>query len=130
MSFHLYQAVALLMSLIATCIVVELIRRRKIQDVLWLPWLAAALLPAVLGIWIRPWAEIAHWLGFVYEPLFLVALASLVSFGMLLHLTVVVSTLIRRNVKLAQQVALLRQELERATNSGDSASPSSLGTPS
>jgi hypothetical protein len=130
MSFQWYQAVALLMSLIATCFVVELIRRRKIQDVLWLPWLSAALLPAVLGIWIRPWAEIAHWLGIVYEPLFLVALASLVSFGMLLHLTVVVSTLIRKNLKLAQQVALLRQELERATSASERRSTESLGTSS
>ncbi|HMJ16337.1 MAG TPA: DUF2304 domain-containing protein [Polyangiaceae bacterium] len=128
MSFQLYQAVALVMSLVATCFVVELIRRRKIQDVLWLPWLAAALLPAVLGIWIRPWAEIAHWLGIVYEPLFLVALASLVSFGMLLHLTVVVSTLIRKNLKLAQQVALLREELERATSGASSAPTNSIGS--
>jgi len=116
------------MSLVATCFVVELIRRRKIQDVLWLPWLAAALLPAVLGIWIRPWAEIAHWLGIVYEPLFLVALASHVSFGMLLHLTVVVSTLIRKNLKLAQQVALLREELERATSGASSAPTNSIGS--
>jgi hypothetical protein len=94
-------------------LVVELIRRRKIQDVLWLPWLAAALLPLVLGSWIEPWAAVAQWLGIRYEPLILVALAALVSFGMLLHLSVVVSTLLRKNLRLAQEVALLRVELER-----------------
>jgi hypothetical protein len=115
MTFQLYQAVAAAMSLVSTGLVLELIRRRKIQDVLWLPWLAAALLPAVFGIWIRPWASLAHWLGIIYEPLFLIALASLVSFGLLLHLSVVVSSLIRKNLKLAQQIALLRQELEHTS---------------
>jgi hypothetical protein len=118
MKLQVYQGVALLLSLVAVAMVIELIRRRKIEDALWLPWLFAALMPAVLGIWARPWAVFARWLGIVYEPLLLVALASLLSFGMLLHLSVVVSTLLRRNLRLAQEIALLRGELERAVESG------------
>lgn len=116
MEFHIYQAIAALLSLTATAVVVELIRRRKIQDVLWLPWLAAALFPAGLGFWQKSWASFAQWLGIRYEPLLLVALASLVSFGMLLHLSVVVSALIRKNLRLAQEIALLRQELEQVAS--------------
>ena len=120
---RLYQAIAALMSLCSAALVIELMRRRKIQDVLWLPWLAAALLPFVLGLWIKPWAALAHWLGILYEPLLLVALASLVSFGLLLHLSVVVSTLIRKNLRLAQEIALLRQEVERLSSSDAKALP-------
>jgi hypothetical protein len=113
MKLQAYQAVAIIMSAAAVATVVELIRRRRIQDALWLPWLLAALMPALLGLWTRPWAWLAHQLGILYEPLLLVALASLVSFGLLLHLSVVVSTLIGQNMRLAQEVALLREELDR-----------------
>jgi hypothetical protein len=107
-----YQIVATLASLGATSIVVELIRRRRLQAVLWLPWIAAALLPAVLGVWVTPWATFARWLGIAYEPLLLVALAALVSYALLLYLTVVVSSLLQKNLYLAQEVALLKSRLE------------------
>lgn len=112
MKFEPYQIVALAASGMATLLVIELIRRRRIQHVLWLPWLSAALVPAVLGAWIRPWAAFAHLLGILYEPLLLVALASLLAFAMLLYLTVVVSSLIQKNLRLAQDLALLRSRIE------------------
>ncbi len=112
MRFEPYQLVALVASTVATALVVELIRRRRIQQVLWLPWLGAALFPAVLGGWIHPWAAVAKWFGIVYEPLLLVALAALLSFAMLLYLTVVVSGLIQKNLRLAQELALLRSKLD------------------
>ena len=112
MRFEPYQLVAVAASVAATLVVVELIRRRRIQHVLWLPWLFAALTPAVLGAFIGPWAALASWLGIVYEPLLLVALASLLAFAMLLYLTVVVSALMQKNLRLAQELTLLRARLE------------------
>jgi len=112
MKFEPYQIIAVVASSFATLLVVELIRRRRIQPVLWLPWLGAASFPAVLGAWIHPWAAVAKWFGIVYEPLLLVVLASLLSFAMLLYLTVVVSGLIQKNLRLAQELALLRSKLD------------------
>lgn len=106
-----YQAVAVLLSVGALLVVFELIRRRQIQDVLWLPWICIAITPALVGLWIRPWAALARWLGILYEPLILVALGSGLAFAMLMYLTVVVSSLIRKNLRLAQELALLRAEL-------------------
>ncbi len=107
-----YQAVAVISTLVALVAILELIRRRRIQDVLWLPWLLVAIAPAVVGLWIAPWAKLAQWLGIAYEPLILLVGASLLSFAMLLYLSVVVSTLIRRNLKLAQELAVLRHKVE------------------
>ena len=107
-----YQLVALVASLVATLVVVELIRRRRIQHVLWLPWLGATLVPGLLAAWVHPWAALAHFLGIMYEPLLLVALAAVIAFAMLLYLTVVVSSLIQKNLRLAQELALLRSRLE------------------
>lgn len=112
MRFEPFQIVGVIASTVATLLVVELIRRRRIQPVLWLPWLGAALFPAALVAWIHPWAAFAKWIGIVYEPLLLVALAAMLSFAMLLYLTVVVSGLIQKNLRLAQELALLRSKLD------------------
>jgi hypothetical protein len=113
-----YQLVAVGLSTSAVLLVIELIRRRRIQNVLWLPWLGASLVPAVLGLWIRPWAAFARWLGILYEPLLLVVAASLLSFALLLYLSVVVSALIQKNLRLAQELALLRSRLEDVERRG------------
>ena len=114
MEFRLFQSVAALSSLLLTGLVLELIRRRKLKDELWLPWLLVAIAPLVTSLWIRPWAALAHWLGIIYEPALLLGLATLLGFAMLLYLTVVVSTLMRQNLRLAQDLALLRMRVESA----------------
>ena len=112
MELRLFQSVAAISSLLLTGLVLELIRRRKLKDELWLPWLLVAIAPLVASLWIRPWAALAHWLGIIYEPALLLGLATLLGFAMLLYLTVVVSTLMRQNLRLAQDLALLRMRFE------------------
>ena len=112
MSVEPYQLVAVGLSASSALLVIELIRRRRIQNVLWLPWLGASLVPAVLGLWIQPWAAFARWLGILYEPLLLVVAASLLSFAILLYLSVVVSALIQKNLRLAQELALVKSRLD------------------
>ncbi|MBN1654269.1 MAG: DUF2304 domain-containing protein [Deltaproteobacteria bacterium] len=107
-----FQMVCVISSIAALLLILELIRRRRIQDTLWIPWLAAAVTPAVVGLWISPWATTAHWLGVVYEPMVLVGFSAIISFGMLLYLSVVVSTLMRQNLRLAQEIALLKHALD------------------
>ena len=121
MELRLFQSFAALSSLLLTGLVLELIRRRKLKDELWLPWLLVAIAPLVTSLWIRPWAALAHWLGIIYEPALLLGLALLLGFAMLLYLTVVVSTLMRQNLRLAQDLALLRLRVESA---GSHAPPS------
>lgn len=114
MELRLFQAVAALSSILLTGLVLELIRRRKLKDELWLPWLVVTIAPLVASLWIRPWAELARWLGIVYEPALLLGFATLLGFAMLLYLTVVVSALMRQNLRLAQDLALLRLRVESA----------------
>ena len=113
MEFRLFQSVAAVASIVLTAILLELIRRRKLKDELWIPWLLAAITPLVASLWISPWAAVARWLGIVYEPALLLALGILLLTSMILYLAVVVSTLMRRNLRLAQDLALLRQRVER-----------------
>jgi hypothetical protein len=114
MEFRLFQSVAVVTSVLLTALVLELIRRRKLKDELWLPWLLLAVAPLLAGLWIAPWAALARWLDIAYEPALLLALGTFLCLAMILHLTVVVSGLMRNNVRLAQEVAALRLRLDAA----------------
>jgi len=118
MRFRLFQAVVAASSLALTLVVLELIRRRKLKDELWLPWLLVSLTPLVMSFWIPPWEAIAHRLGIAYEPALLFVFGILLCLVLILYLTVVVSTLMRQNLRLAQELALLRHRVETLTTSG------------
>jgi hypothetical protein len=107
--FQIFVAVS---SLALTLFVLELIRRRKIKDELWLPWLVVSITPLVMSFWIAPWARLARLLGIAYEPALLLMLGLLLCLALILYLTVVVSTLMRQNLRLAQELALLRERID------------------
>lgn len=125
MEFRLFQSIAAIGSLLLTAIVLELIRRRKLKDELWVPWLIVAITPLLASLWISPWAALARWLGIVYEPALLLALGILLSISMILYLAVVMSTLMRRNLRLSQEIALLQVRVESLAleRSGGSPAP-------
>lgn len=112
MELRLFQTIAAFGSIALTGVVLELIRRRKIQDVLWLPWLFIGLMPLVLSLTTNTWGSFARSLGVSYEPSLLLALGLLMVFAMVLYLTTVISTLLERNLLLAQEIACLRARVE------------------
>jgi hypothetical protein len=91
--------------------VVELVRRRKLREEYSLLWLGTALVLLVLAT-SRPLLDmIASAIGIFYPPsaLFLVAIVFMLL--ILLHFSTVLTRLTQENKEIAQQMALLRQEL-------------------
>ena len=123
MEFRLFQSIAAIGSIVLTTIVLELIRRRKLKDELWVPWLIVAITPLFASLWISPWATLARWLGIAYEPALLLALGILLSISMILYLAVVISTLMRRNLCFAQELALLQMRVENLAGERSGARP-------
>ena len=113
MELRPFQTIAALGSVILTLVVLELIRRRRLSEELWIPWLGVAIAPLIAALWISPWAFVARWLGIAYEPALLLGLAVILSIAIVLYLTVVVSSIGGRTRLLAQEVAILKAELER-----------------
>lgn len=94
--------------------VVELVRRRKLREEYSLLWLATAISLLVLAM-SRPLLDtIASLIGIFYPPsaLFLVAIVFMLL--ILLHFSTVLTRLTQENKEIAQQMALLRQELREA----------------
>ncbi len=101
-------------SLAALLLVLELVRRRKLREEYSLLWLATAIVLLILSV-SRPLLDsLAQAVGIFYPPsaLFLVALTFVMS--ILLHFSTVITRLAQENKEIAQQLALLRYELEQA----------------
>lgn len=111
------QIIAVAGSVFTIGFIIELIRRKKLQERYALLWLIAGIVMIVLSVWRDLLDNLAHALGVGYAPalLFLVALG----FGMLMmiHFSVVISDLTEKNKILAQEIALLRNEQQQQERS-------------
>jgi hypothetical protein len=112
--------VAALASLALAVLVLDLIRRRRIKEELWFAWLVVSLGPLACSLWLPPWADLARWLGIRYEPALLFIVGLFFALLLLLHLTTVISSLMRQNQRLAQEIAHVQWRLDQAIPSSGS----------
>jgi hypothetical protein len=94
-------------------IIVELIRRRKLAEGYSLLWLLAGFVLLLLAIWREVLHIFATAVGVFYPPAALFLVGFIFFFLILLQFSVVISQLSRHNKTLAQQIALLRQEIQQ-----------------
>ncbi len=92
-------------------LVIELIRRGRLKERYSLLWLFASGILLVLSSSRVVLEFISRKLGIFYAPSFLFLLAFLFLLLITLHFSVVISGLSDRNKRLAQEIALLRQEM-------------------
>ncbi len=102
-------------------IVVELIRRGKLKERYSLLWLCAGTVLLILSSSRYLLELISRTLGIFYPPSFLFLLAFFFLLLITLHFSVVISGLSEKNKKLAQELALMRQDLKKAID-GDALS--------
>jgi len=99
-------------------VVVELIRRGRLKERYALLWLLAGAILLFLSSSRSLLDAIARQLGIFYPPSLLFLLAFFFLLLITLHFSVVLSSLSEKNKKLAQELALLRRELEEAFKRG------------
>lgn len=100
-------------AVIALIVVLELVRRRRLSEEYSLLWLGTAVLMLILGLWRELLHNLAALVG-IYDPsnlLFL--LAMLFMLFIQLYFSTVITRLTHESKESAQQIALLRFELER-----------------
>jgi hypothetical protein len=99
-------------------VVVELIRRGRLKERYSLLWLLAGSILLFLSSSRGVLDSIARLLGIFYPPSFLFLLAFFFLLLITLHFSIVISGLTEKNKKLAQDLALLRREMEEALKRG------------
>lgn len=95
-------------------LVLELVRRRRLKEEYSLLWLATALAILLLSI-SRPLLDtLAGLVGIFYPPSALFLVAMVFVLFILLHFSTVLTRLSQESKENAQQIALLRWQLEQA----------------
>jgi di/tricarboxylate transporter len=98
-------------SLLLILVVLELIRGRRLKERYALLWLATGTFLLALSLWRQGLNTVADWVGVAYPPAILFAAATLFVVVVLLHYSTVLSRLTDDNVRLAQEVGLVRERL-------------------
>ena len=99
-------------------LVVELIRRGRLKERYSLLWLFAGAVLLVLSSSRMLLEYVSRMLGIFYAPSLLFLLAFLFLLLINLHFTVVISGLSEKNKRLAQEIALLRLEMQDRLKTG------------
>jgi hypothetical protein len=124
------QVVAVIATVIAFVVILELVRRRRLVERYALLWLLAGAALVVLAVW-RDLLEIVGDAIGVADPVNAIfLLAFVVAFGLLLHFSVANSRLSDETKILGQEVARLDQELRamrRGAANGDGSEPAPDG---
>jgi hypothetical protein len=103
--------VAALTVVLVLGVIVELIRRHRLQERYALLWIVTGGVMLVLAIWRRGLDAFADLIGVAYPPSALFMVAGLFVFVVLLHFSTVLSRLSEQNKTLAQRLALLEEKL-------------------
>lgn len=97
----------------ALAFVLELVRRRKLKEEYSLLWLATAIVLIILSV-SRPLLDVlANLVGIFYPPSALFLVAMVFVLFILLHFSTVITRLTQENKENAQQLAILRWQIEQ-----------------
>jgi hypothetical protein len=110
----LIKIIAVLGSGSVLVVVIEMIRRGRLKEKYSLLWLFASGILLVLSMSRDLLEYVSFLVGIYYPPSFLFLLAFLFLLLITLHFSSVISGLSEKNKQLAQEVALLRQELRES----------------
>jgi hypothetical protein len=105
---------ALVSGLVSVTIMFELLRRRQIKEKYAVLWLLVGLAMLVVAIWPPVLDAVATALGVKSGPNLLLFVATLVLIVVCVHLSWEVSRLEDKTRALAEEIGLLRLEMERA----------------
>ena len=103
--------VASIAAIVFLIVIFELIRSRRLQERYALLWLITGGVILLLSIWRDALRLVAEQIGIAYPPSALFVVGFLFILVVLLHYSPVISELSERNVRLAQDIALVEERL-------------------
>jgi hypothetical protein len=103
--------VAAVAVVLVLAVILELIRRHRLQERYALLWILTGGVMLFFALWRSALDQFAELVGVAYPPSALFMVAGLFVFVVLLHFSTVLSKLSEQNKTLAQQIALLEQRL-------------------
>jgi hypothetical protein len=108
------QVISVIGSLMLLGFIVDLLRKRRLREEYSLLWLFGGMAFLVLSVFRDLLTQISFAVGIAYPPAALFLILIMGAYMMLLHFSMVFSRLADKTKLMAQEIALLRHELERA----------------
>lgn len=106
------QVIAIAASVAVMGFVFQLIRKRKVREEYAILWFLASLALILVSVWRGSLDVAARILGVAYPPSVLLLAAIGLGFAAAIHFSISLSRLAEQNIRLAQEMALLRYRLE------------------
>ena len=107
------QILSITLSLIILVAIIEFIRRGVFKERYALLWLFSSIALIIISLWRGLLDFTAGIFGFYYPPSFLFLLGLGFLLLITLHFSIVVSNLSEKNKKLAQELGILKEKLEK-----------------
>jgi hypothetical protein len=123
------QIIVLVTGVLVLGFILRLVRRRELRGKYSLLWLAVGIFGLVIALVPGLLDDVADWFGVGYPPaiLFVIAIAFLVL--VVVHLSWELTRLEDRTRTLAQELAMLRHDLEPGGSNGSAPPPRRAGAP-
>lgn len=111
------QYIAIFVSVSLFLYIFYLVRKKKIKEEYSLMWLSSSFVFIVFSIWRQGLEYFAKLMGIAYPPAALFLILMLAIFLILIEFSINISKLSEKNKILAQEIALLKNEIEKLSNS-------------
>jgi hypothetical protein len=109
------QGTAIVASVLITLLVIQLIRKRRLREEYSILWFVTSLLLLLLAVDRHSIDRLATLVGIAYPPSLLLLGSIFAGFVLSMHFSIALSKLSEQNKRLAQEVGLLRLELEHGS---------------
>lgn len=109
---HRIQYFSALVGILLLAVIFQLIRKNRLLEQYSLLWIASAILLLVFSIWRDLLEKLADSVGIFYAPSALFLIAIFCGMVIAMHFSVVISQLKKQNHTLAQELALLKREVQ------------------
>jgi hypothetical protein len=106
------QSIAIAVSVSLFLYILYLVRKKKIKEEYSLLWLSSSIVFIVFSIWRDGLEYFAQLVGIAYAPAALFLILQLAIFLILIEFSIIISQLSEKNKILAQELALLKNEIE------------------
>ena len=104
---------AIIFSIILILFILNLVRKNKLDEKYSILWLFLAVLILIVSIFPSIIETISKWFDVYYPPSLLLLISIIIIGAYIIHITLVITKQNKMIIKLAQELALLREDIKR-----------------
>jgi len=106
------QIISIIFSLLLLFVIFELVRKKKLKEQYSIIWFIVGFILLLFSVFNGLLELISKLFGIFYAPALLILIVIFLGSILVLHFSVIISKLSEQNIKLAQEIALIKNKIE------------------